>query len=90
MRIKKRIAITLALVMSAYAFLLLVGCSRQEHKWPNIQPSPAVSQIRIESVTLDKVSLDSVYCSGIGFSCFTTSLIICYAGFYSEVQRFEA
>ena len=78
MRIKKRIAVTVALVMSAYAFLLMAGCSRQEQKWPNIQPSPGARQIRIESVTLDKVSLDSVYCSGIGFSCFTTSLKICY------------
>ena len=49
-----------------FVFLLLVGCSRQEQKWPNIQPSPGARQIRIDSVTLDKVSLDSVYCSGIG------------------------
>lgn len=71
------------------AFLLLVGCSRQEQKWPNIQPSPAARQIRIESVTLDKVSLDSVYCSGIGFSVFANNVISFFDSYLGYLYSFE-
>lgn len=52
--------------------LLLVGCSRQEQKWPSIVYQ-IHDHIRVDSVQLKRIALDSVYCSGVGFSGYTTS-----------------
>ena len=52
----------------AFAFiLLLMGCARQEGSWPTLK-APSDSAIRLNSISLTRIELDSVYCSGAGFS----------------------
>lgn len=61
--------------------LLMAGCSRHEQKWSSIV-SPIQENIRFDSVQLKRIALDSVYCSGEGFSGFTGADKICFFDSY--------
>lgn len=69
--------------------LLLAGCSRQEQEWSSIT-SPASEHIRLESVQIKKVELDSIYCSGVGFSAYVNTGQICwFDSYFGNLYTFD-
>jgi len=61
--------------------LLLAGCSRQKPEWPELF-EPVPQTVQMETVTVRRVELDSVYCSGIGFTGYKDAGEICFFDSY--------